>query len=63
MRKVILSLAILSLVSCSKEWKCTTSGSYSGVNFNTPSTFKGSKSEMHDYEAKNTTSYAVTVCK
>lgn len=63
MRKVILSLAILSLVSCSKEWKCTTSGSYSGVTFNTPSTFHGSKSEMHAYEEQNTTSYATTTCK
>lgn len=63
MRKVILSLSILTLVSCQKEWKCTTSGSYAGVNFNTPSTFHGSKSDMHAYEAQNTTSYATTTCK
>lgn len=64
MRKVILLTALTTcLIGCQKEWKCTTSGSYLGINFNTPSTFHGSKSDMREYEDKNTTTYATTTCK
>lgn len=62
MKKLFL-IALIPLTSCTKEWKCQTTGEYIGIEINAHSTFYGTKPEMHEYEAINTTSYAITTCK
>lgn len=61
MRKIAFILS-LALIGCSKEWNCTTTGTYNGVSINTHSTFHGTKQAKEDYEDKNTSSFAVTEC-
>lgn len=71
MRKVVLSISALCLVSCSKEWKCTitTDQTYLGYTSHSVNTvtFTGTKDEMEAYEAKGTkntpTLTQSTVCK
>ena len=57
MKKIIVILAVISLTSCTKSWVCTIETTSQLGTSSHEYTFKGTKSEMKDFEASGTKDY------